>query len=55
MRRYQDWLGESLIELGFERYAEQATYTAFESERLQPGAPRMLYIGVQGRWPETRP
>lgn len=24
MRRYQDWLGETLIELGFERWAEQA-------------------------------
>ncbi|MFO7323364.1 MAG: hypothetical protein DIU68_016660 [Chloroflexota bacterium] len=24
MRRYQDWLSDSLIELGFERYAEQA-------------------------------
>jgi outer membrane receptor protein involved in Fe transport len=34
-----------------ERYAEQATFNAFEQERLTPGAPRMLYLGVQGRWP----
>lgn len=38
-----------------ERYAEHATFNAFEMERLTPGAPRMLYIGVQGRWPEMKP
>jgi iron complex outermembrane recepter protein len=32
-----------------ERYAEQATFTQFEQERLTPGAPRMIYVGVQGR------
>ena len=30
----------------------EATFTAFEQERLTPGAPRMLYLGIQGRWPE---
>ena len=34
-----------------ERYAEQATYNAFEQERLTPGAPRMVYLGVQARLP----
>jgi outer membrane receptor protein involved in Fe transport len=34
------------------RYAEQATFTLFEQERLTPGAPRMIYLGLQGRWPE---
>jgi outer membrane receptor protein involved in Fe transport len=38
-----------------ERYAENASFNAFEQERLTPGAPRMLYIGIQGRWPEIRP
>lgn len=33
------------------RYAENATYTATEGERLTPGAPRMIYLGVQGTWP----
>ena len=37
------------------RYAEQATYTQFEQERLMPGAPRMIYLGIQGRWPELKP
>jgi outer membrane receptor protein involved in Fe transport len=37
------------------RYAEQATFTQFEQERLTPGAPRMIYLGVQGRWPEQKP
>jgi hypothetical protein len=37
------------------RYAEQATFTQFEQERLTPGAPRMIYIGVQGRWPAVKP
>ena len=36
------------------RYAETATYTATEGERLTPGAPRMIYIGVQGAWPFQR-
>ena len=38
-----------------ERYAEQATFTPFEQERLTPGAPRMIYFGIQGRWPEQKP
>ena len=37
-----------------ERYAEQATFTRFELERLTPGAPRMVYLGIQGRWPEQQ-
>jgi outer membrane receptor protein involved in Fe transport len=37
-----------------ERYAEQATFTQFEQERLTPGAPRMIYLGIQGRWPEQK-
>jgi outer membrane receptor protein involved in Fe transport len=36
------------------RYAETATYTAAELERLTPGAPRMIYLGVQARWPEVQ-
>jgi len=36
------------------RYAETATYTATELERLTPGAPRMVYLGVQARWPEAQ-
>ena len=33
------------------RYAEIATFTAVERERLTPGAPRMVYLGVQANWP----
>jgi outer membrane receptor protein involved in Fe transport len=36
------------------RYAETATYTAAELERLTPGAPRTIYLGVQARWPENQ-
>jgi iron complex outermembrane receptor protein len=33
------------------RYAETATFTAAEQEQLSPGAPRMIYLGVQASWP----
>lgn len=33
------------------RYAEYATYNSFEGEQLTPGAPRLIYIGLQGSWP----
>ena len=32
------------------RYAEHASYNIAEGELLQPGAPRMLYIGLQRNW-----
>jgi outer membrane receptor protein involved in Fe transport len=57
--RYPIWRGVDVIvraaNIFDERYAEQATFTPFEQERLTPGAPRMLYLGIQGRWPEVRP
>jgi iron complex outermembrane recepter protein len=57
--RYPLWRGVDLMirasNIFDERYAEQATFTQFEQERLTPGAPRMIYIGVQGRWPEVKP
>jgi hypothetical protein len=37
-----------------ERYAERATFTAAEQEQLSPGAPRMVYLGVQGSVPWSR-
>jgi outer membrane receptor protein involved in Fe transport len=60
--RYPVWQGMELIvratNIFDERYAEQATFNTFERERLTPGAPRMLYVGLQGRWPshqDTKP
>ena len=32
-----------------ERYAENASFTQFEQERLTPGAPRMIYLGMQAK------
>jgi iron complex outermembrane recepter protein len=34
-----------------QRYAETASFTAAEQEQLSPGAPRMVYLGVQANWP----
>jgi iron complex outermembrane receptor protein len=34
-----------------QRYAEIASFTAAELEQLSPGAPRMVYLGVQANWP----
>jgi hypothetical protein len=30
-----------------ERYAESASFTPTELEQLSPGAPRMIYLGLQ--------
>ena len=43
-----------IINLTDKRYAEQATFTAAEQEQLNPGAPRMIYLGVQASLPRGR-
>ena len=40
-----------MINITDRRYAENATFTATEKERLTPGSPRMIYLGVQGALP----
>jgi hypothetical protein len=44
-----------VINLTDKRYAEQATFTAAEREQLNPGAPRMIYLGLQATLPRVRP
>ncbi len=34
-----------------ERYAEQASFNAFDREQLSPGSPRMIYLGLQANLP----
>ena len=34
------------------RYAEHAAYNPTDREQLQPGAPRMIYLGFQKSWPK---
>ncbi|HWV57791.1 MAG TPA: TonB-dependent receptor, partial [Longimicrobiales bacterium] len=33
-----------------ERFAENASYTAFRGAEYTPGLPRAFYLGVQYRW-----
>jgi iron complex outermembrane recepter protein len=48
---YGTQLVARIVNLTDERYAENATFTAAEHEQLNPGAPRMIYLGVQANLP----